>query len=56
MIEKGKKGNSVAQDDKKSTSEPDDKKDKTSKDKMGMGETHAALHVTSVKMIAATCS
>ena len=31
-------------------------KDKMSKDKMGKGETHGALHVTSVKMIAATCS
>ena len=31
-------------------------KDKMDKDKMGKGETHGALHVTSVKMIAATCS
>ena len=30
-------------------------KDTMSKDKMGMGEMHNALHVTSVKMISATC-
>ena len=30
-------------------------KDKMAKDKMSKGETHAALHVTSVEMIAATC-
>ncbi len=30
-------------------------KDHMSKDKMGMSEMHRALHVTSVKMLAATC-
>ena len=30
-------------------------KDKMSKDKMGMADAHAALHVKSVTMIAATC-
>ena len=30
-------------------------KDKMSKDKMGMADAHAALHVKSIKMIAATC-
>ena len=30
-------------------------KDKMSQDKMGMADAHAALHVKSVKMIAATC-
>lgn len=31
-------------------------KDKMSKDKMATAKPHSALHVTSVKMIAATCS